>query len=172
MLKHIRGLATVRSQLSPSTCESFLGLWACEWETVTVNLIDVWRPSLLWAVPFLRQGVLNYLRGEKSRWTQASKGGISVPFSPLSTVHAMRPSTSSFCHCGSLYNELPPELWAERNLFFPKLLFCEHQKGNRDPVVLEIGRAEGGGTFLRQSHLGTSAWPLSSLMFNTGASLI
>lgn len=48
-------------------------LQACLEEMVSIKLTDLGRPSPLWVALFPRLGILNYVRVEKSRWSQASK---------------------------------------------------------------------------------------------------
>lgn len=65
-------------------------LWVCLWKIVLINLIDVCRPSSLWAATFLNV-VLSYIRLEKSEkwsWTQASEFS-GIPFSLVLTFYDM-----------------------------------------------------------------------------------
>jgi hypothetical protein len=58
----------------------WFALWPCHEGTILIKLVDVGTPSPLWATPFPRQRVLNYMRVEKLGLVQATKQTQMHPF--------------------------------------------------------------------------------------------
>lgn len=57
---------------------------------VLIKLFDVGRPSPLWAQPFPRQGVLNYVSGETKLHTNMQVS-LTHPFPPLLLFKSPQP---------------------------------------------------------------------------------